>query len=325
MAYTAYTDINLQVNFNEGSNMTGTLLPPNYNSNAQENITPMGDDNNYNQNNHTSTGVKENLLQINDGITDNPDTPGITITPVDDKIKNEETEIYTIRKILDIILIQIIIITSIVSLNYFLFNIKLNIKNKDLVVGGVSALYYAILSILFCIKIEKKRKDSKCILYTFIILFTIGVSAPLFIYSQFTFFALILILTGVFGATICAHLKKEIKFLYYFFSLFPLPIISALIMYFVFKINYTLLIISSILSLIYFIYFVFSAKVNIKEISPSQYIYGVVCHNIWLLIIILILALIIVGLLLSGGGGGGGGGSGGGGSSNNKNKKKSYN
>ena len=61
-----------------------------------------------------------------------------------------------------------------------------------------------------------------------IYLFSLGITTPLFIYANYTFF-LILILAGVLTTTICAHLKNEVRFLYYFLLELPLPINYSII------------------------------------------------------------------------------------------------
>lgn len=302
---------------NESNNESNVVppVPPNYDLNNHTSITPMRNNNYFNQNNYTSTDAKENLLCYDkDHIKLTQPTPDITAMPDNNKIEKKEIKEFTkldaVRKIFDIILIQIIIITFIVTLSYTFLEIKLDSIGKY-ITGGVCASFYAVLIILFCCCIKDDTKDSKC-LYNYIILFSLGITIPLFIYAKYTIFLLILILSGVLTTTICAHLINEVRFLYYFLLELPLPLITALLLHFVFKINDTILIVVSCVAFFYFLYFVIFTKLVFKYIMVRQYIYAVVCHNIWLLIIILALAL---------GGGGGGSGS----NSNNNSRRNSNN
>ena len=72
-----------------------------------------------------------------------------------------------------------------------------------------------------------------------------------------------------------------------------------MILHYVFKINKTILIVSSIISFLYFIFFIGYCSCRLKEIS-GKYLYGIVSHNIFLFISILILVISIIMLIGAG-------------------------
>ena len=150
---------------------------------AAEVIT-VSPDNNVQKNtkNQNFNPIKEEFVANKDNniIIINTNKTDLLLENKEFEVKKNEN-INTIRKMFDLIFIQIFIITCIVSIPYFFIDIKPGqIVEKQGWIGVIFFLYFLILMCIFLYFVEgkgekkEKNRNSKCFLITFIILFSIG-------------------------------------------------------------------------------------------------------------------------------------------------------